>query len=149
MLKHKKHKTPQSNSVAPKGRFLSFFTAFIDFKIGLAGGLVMGVIVFYINYYESHELAGATIAALKQGAYTFLFGGTIMKICEHLAVRIHLRKIAILAAIVLPSTLSIGLTLGVHSLRGTPKPLASTIPTAIFVIPSTAVWGIRKRREND
>jgi len=33
----------------------------------------------------------------------------------------------------------------VHNLKGTPLPAKSTIPTAIFVIPSTAVWGRMKR----
>ena len=53
---------------------------------------------------------------------------------------------AILLSIVIPSVVSLALTYGVHSLRGTPMPLESTVPTAIFVIPSTLVWGYISRK---
>jgi hypothetical protein len=52
---------------------------------------------------------------------------------------------ALLLATLIPSAVAIGLTFGVHSLKGTPRPLASTLPTALFVIPSTAIWGTLKR----
>ena len=135
------------NTVPFRNRALSITKEFIDYRIGFAGAVVMGSIVFYINYHETQELTGAIIASVKQAVYTFLFGGTIMKICEHLAVRIKSKAMAILAAIIIPSIISIGLTFGVHNLKGTPKPFESTIPTAIFVIPSTAIWGIRKRNK--
>lgn len=131
----------------PGSRLLTIGKEFIDYRIGLMGGLVMGIIIFYVNYYDTYDLVGATTAALKQAAYTFLFGGTIMKGCEHLAKRIRSRTAALAAAVIIPSAVSIGLTFGVHNLKGTPKPLESTIPTAILVIPSTAVWGIRKRNQ--
>jgi hypothetical protein len=35
-----------------------------------------------------------------------------------------------------------------HNLKGTPKPLESTIPTTI-IIPATAIWGFKKRKESD
>ena len=130
-----------------ENKFLSRIRSFIDFKIGFAGGLVMGVIVFIINYRATYDITGATTAALKQGVYTFFFGGIIMKMCEQLATRINPRFLAILLAVVIPSFISLALTLGLHSLKGTPKPLESTIPTAVFVIPSTLVWGILKRRK--
>jgi len=47
---------------------------------------------------------------------------------------------------IIPSAVAIGLTFGLHNLKGTPKPIESTIPTAVFVIPSTAIWGYRKRK---
>jgi hypothetical protein len=107
----------------------------------------MGTIVFVINYSGIHDVQLASTAALKQAAYTFLFGGVIMRTCELLATRISNRALALTAAILIPSLISIGLTYGVHSLKGTPKPVESTIPTAILVIPSTAVWGFMKRKE--
>ena len=121
---------------------------FIDYKMGFIGAAVMSVIVFVVNYYWTNELLGSTTAALKQGAYTALFGGIIMKSCEYIATRIQKQAVAIVAAIIIPSAISIGLTYGVHSMKGTPKPVESTIPTAILVIPSTAVWGFMKRRDN-
>ena len=35
----------------------------------------------------------------------------------------------------------------IHSLKGTPEPLLSIIPTVVFIVPTTAVWGINKRRK--
>ena len=128
-------------------RISNFGSKFIDYKIGLIGAGVMGSIVFGVNYYGTHELLGASTAAVKQGSYTFLFGGSIMKGCEYLATKIKKEAVALAAAIIIPSAVSIGLTYGVHSTKGTPKPLESTIPTATLVIPSTAIWGYRKRKQ--
>ena len=122
---------------------------YFDYKIGLAGGLVMGIIVFFINYSATAGFTGAFTAALKQGIYTFFFGGSIMKICEIFAVRISNKKLALVLATLIPSFISLALTFGLHSLKGTPRPVESTIPTAIFVIPSTAVWGYLKRKKLD
>lgn len=118
----------------------------IDFRIGLIGGVVMGGIVFTVNYTSTADLAGSFTASLKQGAYTFLFGGVVMKLCETLSTSIRKRISAILLATLIPSLMAISLTFAVHSLKGTPKPVASTIPTALLVIPSTFVWAIRKRK---
>ena len=106
----------------------------------------MGVIVFMVNHYSTDDLTGSFTAALKQGVYTFFFGGFIMKLCETLAIKGHPGWLAIVLAVLVPSFISLALTFGVHSMKGTPKPVESTIPTAIFVIPSTLVWGIMKRK---
>lgn len=119
---------------------------YFDFKIGFAGGIVMGIIVFFINYKATGEITGAITAALKQGIYTFFFGGSIMKICEIVAVRISNKNMALFLATLIPSFISLALTFGVHSLKGTPRPIESTIPTAVFIFPSTAVWGYLKRK---
>ncbi len=108
----------------------------------------MGLVVFFINYFEADEVVGSITAALKQGAYTFLFGGSIMKLCETLAIKVNPKWIAIFLAMLIPSTVSLLFTYGVHSLKGTPLPFESTIPTAVFVIPSTFVWGYLKRKNN-
>ncbi|GAB1451230.1 hypothetical protein MASR2M47_12860 [Draconibacterium sp.] len=121
---------------------------FIDYKIGVAGAIVMGGIVFGINYFSTHEIMGSTTAALKQGAYTFLFGGTLMKGCEYLATSIKKRSVAIISSIVIPSVLTLILTYTMHNFKGTPKPLESTIPTTI-IIPATGIWGFKKRNQQD
>lgn len=119
---------------------------YFDYKIGLAGGLFMAIVVFIINYRATGETTGALTAAAKQGVYTFFFGGFIMKLCEFFATRIKLKYIAITIATLIPSIIALLLTFGVHSLKGTPRPVESTIPTAFFVFPSTAIWGILKRK---
>ena len=126
--------------------FIRLGRRFIDYRMGLYGGFVMGVIVFFVNYFHTYEWVGPTTAAIKQASYTFLFGGIIMRGSELLATRVAARNLALALACVVPSVVSIGLTFAVHSMRGTPEPLASTIPTAVFVIPSTAVWGYLKRK---
>ena len=115
----------------------------------MAGGLVMGTIVFFINYNSNIEITGAFTAAIKQGIYTFFFGGSIMKLCEIIAIRITAKSLAIIMATLIPSIVSLTLTYLVHSLKGTPRPIESTIPTAIFIFPSTAIWGYLKRKRFD
>jgi len=131
------------------GRILKFGKKYIDYRMGVAGAVVMASIVFYINYHGSQNTLGATTAALKQGTYTFFFGGVIMRMSELIATGVIKRSSALIAACIIPSLVSLSLTFGVHSLKGTPKSLYSTIPTAIFVIPSTLVWGFIKRRKYD
>jgi hypothetical protein len=132
----------------PFKKLAVFGSRFIDYKMGLIGAGVMGCTVFGINYYDSYELYGASTAALKQLVYTFLFGGVIMRGCEYLAKRIRKQTLALAAATIIPSAFAIALTYGVHNMKGTPKPVESTIPTAVLVIPSTAIWGYRKRKQN-
>jgi len=59
------------------------------------------------------------------------------------------RRLALLLALVVPSTISIGLTYLVHQMRGTPAPLHSVIPTLLLAPPSFLVWGWRKRMRRD
>lgn len=118
---------------------------YFDFKIGIAGAFVMGSFVFAINYFSTYLLFESLTAALKQGAYTAILGGFFMKSCEYLAVSVKDYKTAILLAILIPSLVTLCLTYGMHLMKGTPKPLASTIPT-LMIIPATAVWAIRKRK---
>jgi len=128
-------------------KITDFGGKFIDYKWGLVGAGVMGGIVFGINYSETSEILGSTTAALKQGGYTFLFGGAVMKGCEYLATKIKKQTIAIAASIIIPSIVTTTLTYGLHNLKGTPKPIESTIPTLITVIPATAFLGSKKRKQ--
>jgi hypothetical protein len=121
---------------------------FIDVKIAVSGAIVMGGIVFSINYSATHELTGSLTAALKQGTYTFFFGGVLMKSCELLATSIQRRTLAILASTIIPSVFTLLLTYCMHSMKGTPKPFESTLPTLI-IIPATAIWGFISRGKQD
>ena len=138
--------TKMNNSI---NRLIKYGRKYIDYRMGMYGAIVMATIVFSINYYGTHDSFGATTAALKQGTYTFFFGGVIMRMSERIATEVGKRMLALLLACVVPSMVSLTLTFGVHNLKGTPKPLASTIPTAIFVIPSTLIWGLMSRKRMD
>jgi hypothetical protein len=118
---------------------------YIDYKMGGIGAGVMGSIVWGINYSEG--TIGATTAALKQGVYTLITGGLIMKTCENLATKIKRKSLAMSAAIIIPSLISIGATYGVHKIKGTPKPEQSTIPVTILAPPSFAIWAKKKRNK--
>jgi hypothetical protein len=125
-----------------------FGRKFIDLKIAISGAIVMGGTVFAINYFSTANLGGSLTAALKQGTYTFFFGGVLMKSCEILATIIQKRTLAILLSMLLPSIFTLLLTFAMHSLKGTPKPFESTLPTLI-IIPATAIWGFMKRKQSE
>ena len=120
---------------------------FFDIRMAVAGALFLGSIVFFINF--DHGTLPATTAALKQGAYTFLMGGLIMKMCENLSIKFSNRTLSLMLAVVIPVLVTTTATFIVHSLRGTPEPINSTIPTILLGAPSFAVWALRKRKKLD
>ncbi len=134
------------NKLIDKGR------KYIDYRMGIIGSLIMGSIVFYINYHSTEmqfgqpDVAGAVTAALKQATYTFFFGGFIMKLSERIATSVRLLFPAILLGCIVPAFIAVSLTFGLHSLKGTPEPVKSTIPTLILIVPGTLVWGVFQRR---
>jgi hypothetical protein len=117
---------------------------FFDPLTATAGAILLGSIVFMINL--DHGTGKAFIAASKQGAYTFLFGGFLMKLCENIAVHFTRRSRALFLAILVPSILAVLLTFLLHQIKGTPEPIASTIPTMILAPLGFAWWAFRKRR---
>ncbi|MEE4257387.1 MAG: hypothetical protein V2I47_10135 [Bacteroidales bacterium] len=122
---------------------ISFLNRFINLKMGLAGAVIMGGIVWFINM--SFGWWPATTAALKQAAYTFIFGGVLIKILDTITTRIHNRYLAIIVATIIVSAVTIMLVYGVHSMKGTPRPFESTLPTIIMAPPGFLALAIRKR----
>ena len=51
---------------------------YFDYKIGIAGAIVMGVTVFCINYFITYVAFDSMIASTKQASYTFFLGGFFM-----------------------------------------------------------------------
>ena len=100
---------------------------------------------FIINY--DHGTGNAFIAAAKQGTYTFLAGGTMMRIAENLSVRFKKTTFSIFMAVIVPTTIAITFTYIVHSAKGTPEPLNSTIPTMILAPWGFLWWAMRKRKQ--
>jgi hypothetical protein len=125
----------------------AFLGRYIDFRAALWGAVVMACIVFGVNYFKTWNLPGSLTASLKQGTYTFLFGGIIMKICEYFAIAFRNRALSLALSVLIPSCIAIGLTFTLHNMKGTPRPFASTVPTAMLIVPITAVWGYRKRSQ--
>ncbi len=114
---------------------------YFDFRMAVIGSCFMGSAVWIVNI--SHGPLGATTAALKQATYTLFFAGLIMKACERLASRDGDPRASLAMSVTIPSVMAIGFTYLVHSLRGTPEPLFSTIPTMVLAPPSFFWWGRR------
>ncbi|MGB1217202.1 MAG: hypothetical protein ACPG5P_04965, partial [Saprospiraceae bacterium] len=118
-------------------------TDFINIRSGLIGAGFMSVIVFFINL--SHGALPALIAGLKQGAYTFLFGGIVVKICETLARKPRVRWMGILLGMSIASLITITAVFFVHNMKGTPEPYYSTLPV-IFIGPPGFFFVAKKAR---
>ena len=118
---------------------------YFDPKMGFGGGLFLATIVFFIN--SDHGVSEALIAALKQGLYTFLAGGTMMRISENLSIRFKPASLSILAAVIIPTLMAVTFTFIIHSAKGTPEPLNSTIPTMVFAPFGFLWWALRKRKQ--
>ena len=115
-----------------------------DPKMGLAGALFLGIIVFFINY--DHGITNGFIAASKQALYTFFVGGFITRLCENLAT-ISKSVSAIIIAVLIPSFIAVALTYILHSIKGTPEPFNSTIPTMILAPLGFLWWALQKRKQ--
>lgn len=116
----------------------------VDYEAALAGASLLGGIVFALNY--AHGPALAATAALKQATYTFFVAGFIVKSNEHLARKLAAPARSIALAVTVSSGLAVGLTFLVHSLKGTPEPVLSTLPTALIGPPSFLLLARRARR---
>jgi len=108
------------------------------------GAAAFASAVFYLNI--EHGAAPAAVAAAKQGAYTFLAAGLMARNTENLAVAFSNRWISFALGVGVSSCLAIGLTLLLHSARGTPEPLWSTVPTMLAAPPGFAFIAWRRQR---
>jgi hypothetical protein len=115
----------------------------IDYPAAIAGACVLGSIVFAINY--DHGWNNALVAATKQATYTFFAGGFMVRLNERIALALNPAVIAVPAGMLCAGALAVSLTYLVHSLRGTPEPLNSTLPTLLLLVPGFIFLGIRAR----
>lgn len=125
-------------------RIRGLLDANVDYGAAIAGAALLGSIVFWLN--SAHGAALATSAALKQATYTFFAAGFIAKNNERLARRLAHPAASLLLATSVSSCLAIGLTFLVHSVKGTPEPLLSTMPTVLVGPPSFLALAWRARR---
>ncbi len=126
------------------GKIKQITSRFLNIRMAIVGSLLLGSLVFYINY--SHGIIGATYAALKQACYTFFFAGLIIRSNEAIARNATGQWQGLWLATISSSFMSIGFTLGLHNLRGTPEPLLSTVPTLLLAPPGFAILAWREQR---
>lgn len=134
---------PADPPSGPVARAVEIGARYIDYRSAFVTALLLGGIVWTINL--SHGPLAALPAALKQAAYSFFAAGFIVRLCERLSVGVSRHRLAIALAVIVPSGVAVGLTFLVHSLRGTPEPLQSTIPTMLIGPPSFFWWARRTR----
>ena len=125
-------------------RIKAFMDRHIDYGGAITGAVVLGSIVLYINL--DHGLESALVAAAKQATYTFFAGGYMVRLNERLALAFEPAALGVGAGMFGAGGLAVSLTFLVHSLRGTPEPLNSTLPTLILATLGFAFLGIRARR---
>jgi hypothetical protein len=126
---------------------IRFLGKFIDYPTAIAGAIIMGVIVGLVN--ADHGIWPAVTAASKQAAYTFLFGGLMIKLLYKIVASIKPKLPSVILATLSISLLTITLVYLVHSMKGTPKPFFSTLPTIVFAPGGffALAWRRRKKLE--
>jgi hypothetical protein len=116
----------------------------IDYGGAVSGAVLLGSIVFWLN--RAHGTSPAATAALKQATYTFFVAGFIVKNNERLALKRADARASVVLAATVSSCLAVGLTFLVHSAKGTPEPILSTLPTALMGPPGFLLLAWRARR---
>ena len=143
-MKYKNNGETLDNSDVMKASPKSLVLKYVDVSTAWKAALFLGLVVYAINF--SHGALAALPAALKQTIYTFFVSGFILRLCERLARNNALGVMSLPLATLVPSAIAIGLTYLMHSLKGTPAPFYSTVPTILMVFPAFAVWGWRAQR---
>ncbi len=137
--------TRPASAVVTRLRALKDYGArYIDYGMAWKGALFLGLAVWAINL--PHGPLAALPAALKQATYTYFVAGFITRLCERLAVAVDNRPLGLVVAVAVSSCIAIGLTTLLHTLRGTPEPLTSVIPTAIAAPPGFLWYAVVSRR---
>jgi hypothetical protein len=125
---------------------INFSKKFIDYPSAFAGALIMGGIVGIINI--KHGAWPASTAAMKQAAYTFLFGGAIIRLLYFIVLSMPGRITSLILSVFIASVVTIILVYLVHSMKGTPMPLESTLPTVFLAPPGFLFLALRRRKNS-
>lgn len=106
--------------------------------------MIMGVIVGYIN--RKFGIWPASTAAIKQAVYTFFFGGMLTRLLYIIQSKFKGKYSPVILPALIVTVITVFLVYLVHSMRGTPMPLESTIPTAILAPFGFSFMAYRKLR---
>jgi len=139
---------PQVSNSSFFVRAIRYAGKFIDFPTAFAGAIIMGLIVGAINF--GHGWWPASTAAMKQAAYTFFFGGMLIRLLYVISDKIKGKYTSIFLSALIVTSITVTLVFIVHSIKGTPLPFESTLPTMIlapFGFSFLAFWRKRKTQE--
>ena len=112
------------------GKIGRFFFGLINIKAGVLGAIIMGCIIYYIN--REHPWPWPMIAALKQAVYSFFAGGVIVRLLEYFLNSIKNPYLNIPLSILFTTIFTTVMVFIVHSMKGTPEPFMSTVPTMVL-----------------
>ena len=96
-------------------RVRGFLDRHIDYPAALAGAVMLGGLVFAVNY--GHGWRQAAGAAGKQATYTFFAGGLMVRLNERLALSINPVVVGVITGATLSGALAVSLTYFIHSLK--------------------------------
>lgn len=118
-----------------------------DIKAALLGSFIMGAVVAWIN--AGHGSDAAISSGIRQAIYTFFVAGLSAQLCRNLTNSSIDKVAAIVKAVLIPTILTVTLVYIMHSTRGTPEPLYSSIPVAILSLVSFSIIALHTLREKD
>jgi hypothetical protein len=117
----------------------------IDYKKGSFFAGLAGALVGALNYNEGIQYAFSS--GSKEAAKALLIGTTNISLCRKIATEVENKAKAITLATIVPATLGIILTYGVHAyIKGTPYPAKSTAPAVLANYPFFLALAIRERK---
>ena len=107
-----------------------------DWRSGVIAGVVFALVVFAINVAATDPVnwLGSVTAGLKQFVYTVFVGSWLFGFAQWISRRFESTVVAITVSTIVCGSLASALILGMHSLRGTPEPLLSSLPSIIIGI---------------
>jgi hypothetical protein len=111
-------------------RAVRYGARFIEYPVAFAGAMIMGAIVAFIN--RKYGFWPSTTAALKQAVYTFFFGGLLTRLLYSILNNFRGRVTSIIVSTITVTVITVILVYFVHTMKGTPMPFESTLPTAFL-----------------
>lgn len=118
--------------------------AWFDLSAACLGAVIMGTLVGLVN--SGHGWLPAGIAALKQGTYTFFVAGLVVQLCKWLASRPLAPALAMAIGVLVPTVLTVAMVYTLHSAKGTPEPIYSTVPVVVMSLISFFYFSYRTVR---
>ena len=115
--------------------------------MGFIGAVGISSFVYYLN--ASYGFDRAIIPALKQFFYTFLIGGSLVRISENLSVSYDNRALSLFLAVLVTTAITATFLTVIHLMKGTPNPYATIFWTTITAPPGFFFVAFLKRRKHD
>ena len=128
-------------------QFYYWSKKYINYKIGLIGAVITGLIAFASNY--SHGSSPAAYAFVKQAVFVFFFGGYNIKTCEKLSETFNLRFLSLTAATLVPVLQAAIAFYILHKIGGTPEAAITALAASAVNLPPFFVFGYIYRKHHE